>query len=221
MPRRASRYGGSPVTSSPAYRTLPALGLRKPEITENSVVLPAPFGPISAVIRPASADTEAALTASKPPNRRDTPSTESSGSATGRLPDRRAQFGAAQQISARVGEGTEEAARREADDQHEHRTVDHQIEPGRVAGHKLDAFAHELHDERASQGAEHRADAADDRREQSFDRDPGAIGDAGIDKQKILHIETAGGRGDGRRHHHRRKLDRKGIDAERHGGVLV
>src|SRR5580704_16861818 len=218
MPRRASRCGGSPVTSRPAYRTFPALGFRKPEIMEKSVVLPAPFGPISAVMRPASADSEAALTASRPPKRRETPSTERSGSATGRLPDRSAQFGAAQEICADIGDGADQSAWRKADDQHKHGAINHEIKPRHVAGHKLDAFAEEFHDQRARQGAEHSADAADDRGQQRFDRDPGAVSDAGIDEQKVLHVEASGGRGDGRRHNHGGKLDGKDIDAERHGG---
>jgi len=37
--------------SAPSYTTRPPLGGRKPVMIENSVVLPAPFGPISAVMR--------------------------------------------------------------------------------------------------------------------------------------------------------------------------
>ena len=46
----------------------------------NSVVLPAPLGPISAVMRPAGAASEAASSASSPPKRFDTRSTASRGS---------------------------------------------------------------------------------------------------------------------------------------------
>src|ERR1700730_1300694 len=60
----------------------PAVGRWKPEMIENSVVLPAPFGPISAVMRPVSAVNDALSTASRPPKRFDTLSTWSSGSAT-------------------------------------------------------------------------------------------------------------------------------------------
>ena len=51
----------------------------------NSVVLPAPFGPISAVMRPASAVNDALSTASRPPKRLETFSTRSRGSATAAL----------------------------------------------------------------------------------------------------------------------------------------
>jgi hypothetical protein len=75
MPRRASVCGGWPVMSVLAYWMRPAVGGRKPETTANSVVLPAPFGPISAVMRPVSAVNDALSTASNPPKRFDTFST--------------------------------------------------------------------------------------------------------------------------------------------------
>ena len=65
------------------------------------------------------------------------------------------------------------------------------VEPGRVAGDKFRRFAERLDHQRAEQRPEHRADAADDRREQRLDRNPRAIGDAGIDEQKILRVEAA------------------------------
>src|SRR5271154_2858994 len=98
----------------------PALGLRKPEITAKSVVLPAPLGPISAVIRAAGADSEAPLTASNPPKPRETFSTERSGSATRHRPRWRAlRHEAAREAVTRVGKRADEAARRKANDQNE------------------------------------------------------------------------------------------------------
>src|ERR1700744_2784310 len=63
----------------------PLLGAKNPLIVANKVVLPAPFGPIRAVIRPASTSSETLSTASNPPKRLLTPSTRSSGSAMGLL----------------------------------------------------------------------------------------------------------------------------------------
>src|SRR5437868_10048521 len=63
----------------------PSLGGRKPEMIENKVVLPAPFGPISAVMRPGKAANEALFTASRPPKRLETFSTRSRASATAAL----------------------------------------------------------------------------------------------------------------------------------------
>ena len=51
-PRQAVRGLAGDV--GPAVQMRPSLGGRKPVMMANSVVLPAPFGPISAVMRPAS-----------------------------------------------------------------------------------------------------------------------------------------------------------------------
>src|ERR1700734_1949619 len=64
----------------------PLLGAKNPLIIANKVVLPAPFGPIRAVMRPDSTSSETLSTASNPPKRLLTPSTRSSGSAMGPLP---------------------------------------------------------------------------------------------------------------------------------------
>src|SRR5581483_8951005 len=94
----------------------PSLGLRKPEMIENSVVLPAPLGPIRAVMAPVSATNDALSTASKPPKRFETFATRSSGSATAAL------------------QQTGDAARREGDHQDQHAAVDDEVEPRCVAG---------------------------------------------------------------------------------------
>src|SRR4051812_28916254 len=77
MPRRARLYGGSLVMSRPSRRTRPALGARRPVITLNRVVLPAPFGPMRPVILPGSALNDTSSTATLPPKRTTTPSTSS------------------------------------------------------------------------------------------------------------------------------------------------
>src|SRR5580700_5027865 len=61
----------------------PLPGVRNPLIIANKVVLPAPFGPIRAVMRPDWTLRETLSTASNPPKRLLTPSTRSSGSAMG------------------------------------------------------------------------------------------------------------------------------------------
>src|SRR6476659_1688448 len=62
----------------PSKRTWPALGASKPVMTLNSVVLPAPLGPMRPVIRPASAPSDTSSTARLPPNRTTMLSTSSS-----------------------------------------------------------------------------------------------------------------------------------------------
>jgi hypothetical protein len=52
-PAPVTRSARQPVMSAPSNVTLPASGRTRPEMQLNSVVLPAPFGPINPVIRPA------------------------------------------------------------------------------------------------------------------------------------------------------------------------
>src|SRR4029453_15839967 len=140
----------------------PSLGARNPLMMENSVVLPAPLGPISALTRPASTASEASSPASRPPKRLHTRSTRSSGSAMGALQHRRLQ---AREARAQVGQKAHDPVRGKGYDQDEHAAVDHEIEAGRVAGDELGQFPERLDNQRAEQRPEHRADAADDGRE--------------------------------------------------------
>ena len=50
IPSRARRCGGWPVISRPSNEMTPLVGRMKPEMVSNSVVLPAPFGPIRPTI---------------------------------------------------------------------------------------------------------------------------------------------------------------------------
>ena len=69
IPIRASRSGRRPVTSAPSRRTDPPSGRRKPVIRLKAVVLPAPLGPIRAVIEPRRTAKLAPSTARRPPKR--------------------------------------------------------------------------------------------------------------------------------------------------------
>src|SRR3954470_19124585 len=68
MPAAQIWCGGKPVMSRPAKVMRPDSGLWKPAIAANSVVLPAPLGPISPTISPAPTSSEACSTAFNPPN---------------------------------------------------------------------------------------------------------------------------------------------------------
>src|SRR5215510_4512187 len=155
----------------------PAVGRRKPVTMANSVVLPAPFGPISAVMRPASAVNDAPSTASRPPKRFDTASTRRSGSAMGtlRCDDPRPR-------PAQAGEQAGYAAWRERHHQDQHGAVDDEIEAGRIAGDELGHLAQRLDHQRAQQWTDRGADAADDGGKQRLDRDPRPVRDTGIDE---------------------------------------
>src|SRR4030042_1023981 len=58
-----------PSTSAPAKTTEPRSGRRNPESRLNSVVLPAPFGPMRALMAPCGTSKDTLSTALRPPNR--------------------------------------------------------------------------------------------------------------------------------------------------------
>src|SRR5664279_196111 len=98
---------------------MPLLGCWKPEMMANSVVLPAPLGPISPVIRPAATVSETAFTASKPPKRQDIRSTDSRGSVMRGL-----ALGRSRDAPTDCLDHTDQPARREGNDEYEHTAVD-------------------------------------------------------------------------------------------------
>src|ERR1700680_3241867 len=113
----------------------PLVGRWKPLMIENSVVLPAPFGPINAVIRPFAADSVARSTASKPPNRLVTVSTSSNASGMTLL--RRCR---SFRESYDVPQGSDQsgnAAREECHDHNKHSAIDDEIKARRGVGEKL------------------------------------------------------------------------------------
>src|SRR5262245_41274840 len=110
----------------------------------NSVVLPAPFGPISAVIRPASAANVAWATASRPPNRLETCSTRSNASAMALLRDFRRCRTRRSEALLQIAHDAGDSARRKRHDHDEYAAVDDEVEPRRCAGHQLGHFAQGL-----------------------------------------------------------------------------
>ena len=68
-PRLARRCGGSLEMSRPSRATRPEVAESSPVTTLNSVVLPAPFGPMSPVTRAGSTVSDTPPSASLPPNR--------------------------------------------------------------------------------------------------------------------------------------------------------
>jgi hypothetical protein len=65
-PTDAIRSGRQPVMSWPSNATVPESGGTTPETQLNKVVLPAPFGPISPVMRPGSTARSTPLSACTP-----------------------------------------------------------------------------------------------------------------------------------------------------------
>src|SRR5215468_3165437 len=107
----------------------------------NSVVLPAPFGPISAVIRPAVAVNDAWSTARRPPNCIETDSTARRCSGTAAL-----RSGA---CVAAAAEHARDAARRKGDHEDKDAAVHDEIEAGCIAGDEFGHLAERLYHERA------------------------------------------------------------------------
>src|SRR2546422_645355 len=73
MPRRQISDGRSPDVRSPLKKTSPAVSGITPVMRLKTVLLPAPLGPIRPWIAPRVTVMEKSATASKPPNRRETP----------------------------------------------------------------------------------------------------------------------------------------------------
>src|ERR1035438_6480761 len=145
----------------------PSPGLRKPEMMANKVVLPAPFGPISPVIWPSGADSDAAFTASRPPKRTETRSTLRRTSTMARVPNRRTSGRKPlQSPSLQRRQAANEATGCQPDNKYQHSTIDHQVETRGIAGDEFGTFAERFDHERAYERPEHGAAAADNRRQQ-------------------------------------------------------
>src|SRR5664279_1877808 len=102
----------------------PPVGVRKPVISANNVVLPAPLGPITAVMLPLSTVSDASCTASSPPNRLDMPSTAKIGSTMRGLPR---LFGRPLQQSAQPRNNIGHAAWCKSDHQNQHDAINHEL----------------------------------------------------------------------------------------------
>ncbi len=81
-PRRHTPWGGSPVSREPSSLTSPASGRSCPESMLNSVVFPAPLGPMRAWISPRGSARSTPSTARTPPNALRSPRTSSTVSVT-------------------------------------------------------------------------------------------------------------------------------------------
>src|SRR5690242_16006184 len=142
-PLRARRGAGSAVMSSPANKTRPASGRKLPASWPMNVVLPAPFGPITACVSPSRTSKSMPSLARSAPKRFVSPVTSSI-----------------------TMEDPGEAALEEDHRQHEQRTEDHlpMLCPARE--HVLD------HQQRGGAGerARGRAHAAEDHHEHDFSR---------------------------------------------------
>src|SRR5438552_7155092 len=113
----ATACTGRPVILSPAKMTSPAVGLSTLVIRLNMVDLPAPFGPMTARILPASRLMSTASTATSAPKRRTRPLHSSSGIGRFVARTRARRLGRGLQAACQQ---TPDALRREHDEGHEY-----------------------------------------------------------------------------------------------------
>src|SRR5450755_2849043 len=133
----------------------PAVGSKKPVIMANKVVLPAPFGPITAVMRPLPMLSDASCTARRPPKCFEIPSTAKIGSTMRDLPH---FLSRRHKPSAQLRHDAGDAARRKCNHQDQDDAIDNEIEAGDVAGNMFGRFAqrfdHQSTEKRAKYGAD-------------------------------------------------------------------
>src|SRR5580704_12169968 len=185
MPAAQILCGARPVMSLPSKATRPASGAWKPAMAANSVVLPAPLGPIRPTISPWRTSSEAWSTANRPPNDLERSRTSS----MARL--------SPEQAHEPVGQA--------GHDQHQHDAVDHEAERlhvlqgGNDTGQPARDFVDAGQRHRADQWPEDGAGAAHHADQQHLDRLVDAEGDVGIDVEIFLGVEGAAGRAHGAR----------------------
>src|SRR4029077_325841 len=150
MPFCATTCTGSPVMFSPAKMTSPAVGLSTLVIRLNTVDLPAPLGPMTARILPASRLMSTASTATSAPKRRTSPLHSSSGIgrvlATGRAMELGPRLEARRQDAP-------DALGSEHDERDEDRAEDERPEIGDLRELMLDEHEEHATDNRPDQGA--------------------------------------------------------------------
>src|SRR5215213_5195178 len=160
-PRCARRSTGMRVTSSPANMIVPASGANNPEIWLISVVLPAPFGPITACSSPGITSSVTASVTRRPPKFFVRVWMRSTGSATEYPPQPLRH--------------ADQSAAREHRDEHEQRPEDHLP----VLGDAGKPFLGEQERGGADDRAVERSNAAEDHHDEQLARAlPGHVGRA-------------------------------------------
>ena len=185
-----------------------ASGLRKPDISANSVVLPAPLGPISAAMR-ALRRREAHVLA-PPAGRR------SAIDDVLHLQQRLSRRGLRRQRAHGAADSPTMPRGRNVTISTSTDAVDHQVDAGRVA----EQVARELGEQRAAPAAPSSGPHSVPMpptigAEQRLDRHRRAEGDVRVDVLEVLHVERAARAHEGAREHDRAELDAERVDAER------
>src|SRR5690349_10629624 len=178
-------------------------------MTLTSVVLPAPFGPISPCIDPFSTSSDTPSTARTPPKWRWTSSRRRStdpGPRPPRGPDQRQAAPA------------DDALRPEDDDRNQEHTDGH-VE---IDALRLEDVRKQRDDQRADHRPEHRTAASEHGEGQDLDRAGHAEGAVTrVDKKVEVSLERAGVTGEHRAQHERDQLVARDVDPLAEGGDLV
>src|SRR5690348_698727 len=167
MPRRHTSSDASRSMREPAKVMVPESGANTPAIRLNSVVLPAPFGPITAKIAPSGTAKLTSATARRPWKFFET-------SVTSRSPaiSLLRRFAALQAQHPR--DRRPDAVRQHHHDEQKADAVEHPLGARRVEAEIrqqfLQRFGHPGEQERADHRPEQRADAPDDRAQDDLDR---------------------------------------------------
>src|SRR5919199_4199801 len=147
----ATRWGFCPEMRSPLNSTWPAVGLRKEAMSLKRVLLPAPFGPMTARISPSSTSKLTSLTASRPPKR------------LVRSWTRRRLMGSA--LLAAEGKAQDSVGEEQHDGDHQGA-----VEEGLVLLEGAQELERDAEQEGADDGAEHEVEAAKEAVEHEVDR---------------------------------------------------
>src|ERR1019366_905343 len=166
MPALQVRSGRKPAMSRPSKTMRPLVGAKTPAMRLKSVVLPAPFGPMSATISPWSTRSDTSETAFRPRKYLQAPMISSiAGIRLVPLPALEAETPC---------DPRPHAIGHEHDRDAEHDAVEHLLDAGHVdaegAERGVQRFREQHQDRGAENRAEQRADAADDGHEDDLDR---------------------------------------------------
>src|ERR1700674_193237 len=200
------RSGDMPVVRTPARSTSPIVGRSSPLITLNSVLLPAPLGPMSARRSARSIERETPSSATTPPKRLVTDSTWSSGmfaAASDHRPERREEAG--------------EPARREQHDRDQHSADDEHLP---LVGLRGDPRLEQREDRCADDTAPQRLPSA----EQHHDEQRHRIGPMQVcqaHERAMVRVQDAGESGDPADENDRPILVPEGGESKRPGAGLV
>src|SRR5688572_24881954 len=213
MPRAAIRCEGTPSIGVPSNDQSPASGLSKPVMRLKKVVLPAPLGPINAVIEPRWTSPRSTSTAVMPPKFRRTPmavrigsgfdapgsggTSASAARATRAVSDIPFTAGRSTDIERHLLAIAEEALwaeRHEHHEQHAHHHEDDRSDLGRVDERRVtdpyglvgDQLPKEAVEERVQRPEQHRAD------DRSGDSSDAAQHQGGQDEERQVAAEVVG-----------------------------